>query len=441
MRTAIPALGKGLLLSFLVLLALPAGAATLSGLYEAEVPVSGEDTASRNQVIGEALTRVLVKLTGRDPAPGAEELAGQAARYVQQYRYRRGLGPDGEPQTTLWVRFDKRGLDRALRERGLPLWGSSRPGMLVWLAVETQGRRELAAADSPYAEALSDAAAARGLPLQWPLLDLEDQARLTAADLWSDYGPAVTAASVRYARPLVLAGRLRQVAPDHWDGRWTLYEDGQEQPLSGSGPDAATVIQDVVGRLVTELAARYAPAGGDNGPDRVRLQFTGVRNVDDYARLIKLIGERDMVERVAVRGAAADTLLLDVQVRGGAPALAQVLDLQHNLQREPTPEAPPPSASVPALPAVPEGVPPSAVPSAAPESQEPAAPATAAEGVRIPATLSEQAGRQPADGVQQPGDAPQPTAPAMTVPPATPAPPPAPPPAPVLPDLVYRLTP
>ena len=68
MRTTIPTLGKGLLLSWLILLALPAGAATVANLYEAEVPVAAEDTAGRNQAIGEALTQVLVKLTGRDPA-------------------------------------------------------------------------------------------------------------------------------------------------------------------------------------------------------------------------------------------------------------------------------------------------------------------------------------------------------------------------------------
>ena len=46
--------------------------------------------------------------------------------------------------------------------------------------------------------ALRARAAYRGMPLQLPLMDLEDQAGLTPADVWSGYQPGIRQASARY---------------------------------------------------------------------------------------------------------------------------------------------------------------------------------------------------------------------------------------------------
>lgn len=415
MRTITAALTSGILL---ICLALPSLAATVSGLYEAQVPVQGEDTASRNQAIGEALGQVLVKITGRDPAPGAADLAPQAARYVQQFRYRRELAAEGGPQTALWVRFDKAGLDRVLRDKGLPLWGSSRPGVLVWLATERAGRRELIGAEGELAAVLNAAAAARGLPVQLPLLDLEDQARLTSADLWSDYAPAVQQASERYGQPLVLTGRLRQVAPGHWDSRWTLYEGEASELIEAAAADAAGVIRAVIGQVAERLAARYAPAGGQDGPESLRVKIVGVTGLSDYVRALQLIGERDVVDRVAVRGVDGDSLELDVLARGGRDALAQVLDLVRGLHREPDPlpppEPPPVFESLPPLAPLP---PATATPGAPVVEPRPAA--------TLPTVPGEPAGPEAVLSQPEvmPGAPPEPPKPARPV------------------DLVYRLMP
>lgn len=397
----IPALVKGLLAVWLCCASLPATAAMVADLYETTVPVSGEDQASRNQAIGQALARVLVKLTGRDPVPGASDLIEQAPSYVQQYRYQRSLTPDGQSRTALWVRFDKLGLDRAIRGRGLPLWGESRPGMLVWLGAERDGRRELLGADADLAIATRAAAAGRGLPVQWPLMDLEDQARLTSADLWSDYAEAVKQASARYAEPLVLTGRLRQAAPDHWEGRWTLYQDGGTRTLTSSGSDGAMAVTDAIAQLADQLAARYAPAGGGGeGVTTVRLQLNGVHGVAGYARALQQVGELDVVDRVLLRRATGDSLELAVLARGGRDALARVLDLTRGLVREPDPPPPPPQLPAPVLPVQP--IPPVTPP-------------------------AEQAGAPVVDAAEAAG---------AEVQPLTPAPPPPPPPV----DLVYRVT-
>ena len=55
-------------------------------------------------------------------------------------------------------------------------------------------RTLLSSGNEPAARAAAVAQAQqRGMPLQLPLMDLEDQGKLTAADLWSDYRAAIHA--------------------------------------------------------------------------------------------------------------------------------------------------------------------------------------------------------------------------------------------------------
>lgn len=400
-----PALRKGL--SVLLLLASSAGlwAATLPDLYETQVPAAREDLESRNQAIVQALGQVLVKLTGRDPAPGADELAGQAAGLVQQFRYERLIDPQGETSTRMWVRFDKTALDRAIRQRGLPLWGDRRPGVLVWLAAEQGGSRELVEPDDGLATAMRAAAQARGLPLQWPLLDLEDQSRLTAADIWSDYSEGIERASRRYDQPLVLAGRLRQVASDHWEAHWSLRQDNQTFAFNTTGASAEEVLATAVAQVTDRLAARYAPTGaGGEGTGSLLVEIDGIRNVSDYARVFDLLGGREVVDRVRLRRSEGDRLYLSVIARGGRHALEQVLDLAGPLERLPDTPPPPPALEPVEIPA-------------------PVADTPAPDGAAASATADTPAG----------------TPPQSTPAPVVPQTMPAVSPPPVLVDLRYRL--
>ena len=66
------------------------------GLYEAEVPVSGQSTAERIAASRTALAEVLIKASGNaDVAqlPQIESLLSQAGHWVQSYQYRAAPPP------------------------------------------------------------------------------------------------------------------------------------------------------------------------------------------------------------------------------------------------------------------------------------------------------------------------------------------------------------
>src|SRR5205823_8202697 len=95
---------------FLLLVLDPAGGATLTGLYEAEVSISNRDSAHETQAMEEALRAVLLKLSSDRNAATRTEIARvleEVRDYVQHLQYREVVaGP--VPGLKLWVQFDRK---------------------------------------------------------------------------------------------------------------------------------------------------------------------------------------------------------------------------------------------------------------------------------------------------------------------------------------------
>lgn len=351
-------------LNLLVVLGLCAwvGLVQAQDLYAAEVKVQDDSAAQRNVGLTAALREVMVRLSGSTQvagSPGAGDLLRQAASLVQQYRYRLEELPAAEGQETpdsqryLWAKFDKAALDRRLRAAGIPVWGSRRPRVLMWLAYERGGQRGLLnlEQDMGARARLLARAADRGMPLQLPLMDLEDQSALSAADVWADYQQALEQASQRYPHDVILAGRLRRVGDGRWNVQWSLWDKGENQQWSLSGQGWYAALLSGIDRGQDLLASRYAPAGGSDGPERVRVLFTQVGSLQAYGRLMQILGSIEGITDVQLREVSAEQVLADVWVRGGQSSLSRMLSLGGELflQADDVP-LPTPQGTVPVAP-------------------------------------------------------------------------------------------
>lgn len=299
-------------------------------LYQAEVPVQDDSAAERSRGLSEALQRVLVRLSGNPRVsghPGAAQVLGKAGSLVQQYRYR--VASEPAEQRYLWASFDSGAVDRLVRQAGIPLWSSQRPRVLVWIATESGGRRQLLnfESDAEASQALTDAAQRRGMPLQLPLLDLQDQAALSVADVWADYETAIRAASERYPHDVILSGRVRRLSGNSWRAEWSLWERDRQQSFdSGSLPFAAA-LQSGIDSAQDRLAARYVPALDGDGPESVRMAVVGIHSLQDYGAVMRLLGAQEPIHRLSFHEVRGDRLVIDVWVDGGATTLANNLVL------------------------------------------------------------------------------------------------------------------
>jgi len=201
------------LLGLLILPAVPAVQAELVGtLYEAQAPVMGQSGDARAAGIKQAFAQVLVKVSGERSLlanPQIDTLLKRASGFVQQYRFRAlGSGSVASPEADrlLWVRFDEREVNRLLRESGVPVWGATRPSVLLWLGEEAGASRSLISLEQqPRLKAtLTRVAEARGLPLLLPLLDMEDRSALPVSDLWGGFETDIRRASERYLPDVIL---------------------------------------------------------------------------------------------------------------------------------------------------------------------------------------------------------------------------------------------
>ncbi len=324
----------GLLLS-------PAFALEVEGLYQAQVPVTGQTRAERLKLYPAALAQVLVKLSGDRTVPDLPQLSDFIARavsLVQQFQYEelQTASPaliEAGYKRQLVVKFDADAIRQALINASVPLWGRTRSEVLLWLAVEDRGARYLLAANTlvELESHLTEQAARRGLPLILPLMDLEDQMTLGFADIWGDFRQDILTASQRYGVDMVLVGRLIRRSDGLWRARWSLHHAAgfasDSEHWSGDVNDQLEALTLGVDGAADYVSQRYAQLFSATSAGTVLLTVTGVENLGGYARAMKYLESLDIVANVEVGKVFVDHVLFRLAVRGDTSGLTRALSL------------------------------------------------------------------------------------------------------------------
>jgi len=345
-------------LLLLIMTISPAFSAQVSGLYEAEVPVEGQETDQRNKAVIEAFRQVLVKVTGNRGViyhPQLSDETRNASRYVQQYRHRMvmletpvelpvepQLAPEAEKTDApisspalskqirmLHVTFDEKAVNRMLRRQGVAVWGNRRPATLVWLATEQDGWRNLVMSDSDEQlySGILDVMDARGVPILFPLMDLEDQSKLQVSDVWGGFADTIWLASERYGPDAVMTGRLVKFGPELWRAGWTLLLDKQEFLWDSEGESLAMAVEAGIHAGMDVLASHYAPSAAESSVDAIYLRVAGVNDIYSFARLQRYLAGQGVVERLSLAFVESAAVTYTLQVRGGLRALEQGISL------------------------------------------------------------------------------------------------------------------
>lgn len=303
-----------------------ARAVEVATLYTAQVALDAKQSDPRQQAYEAALVEVLLRVSGTqlssDPEL-VELLFPSPASYVVQFR-------PGEDDT-LWVSFDGAAIEQVLRQSGQTVWGSDRPVTLVWLAVDWgQGDREIIAAGDPgqsrdsgrsidrnrlLRERVLDRAQRLGLPLLFPLLDTEDQQKVSFSDIWGGFDEQLLVASERYEAHSVLVGRIRPGSSQR--NRWNYYFAGDERTWSGE-PEL------VLGLVADQLADEFA-ISGDAALELVDLNVSGINSVEAYGEIQNLLGATNVVQSFAISEVIGDRIRFRVEAIGGLARLRRAL--------------------------------------------------------------------------------------------------------------------
>jgi uncharacterized protein len=308
----------------------PTGAATFTDLYSVTVAPDPAAPDQRAAATRAAMERLLIRVTGSRNAP-LDPAAQPLLAAPDDFLTSRGSDREGR----FLVGFRRGQIERALMERGLPVWGPERPLTLLWVAVDDgAGGRTLLGANEPaefgapptpertallstVREEVMGAADERGLPIAWPLLDLEDLNAVEFLDVWGRFEERIVAASARYRADAVLVGTLRPGLLGN-EIEW-LFVSGIERRVL-----PAAAIRDGLDAAADRYAADLATVGGASV---VPLTIVDVQTAADYGRVMSYLERQSVLESVDVESYGEGTLRLRVAARGDARVLERVLAL------------------------------------------------------------------------------------------------------------------
>jgi len=359
---------KFLLFVVLVLLCLPVSATTVKNLYEVSVPVFTQSDNERKEAVSQAFAELLIRVTGRRNIAlqsGVKELIKTAPRYMRSFRYEQieekpepeaepdlqeDLVVDAEnqesgqlidplanqtkaekpkPNQYLVVSFDKQAVKNVLWKNKLPVWGETRPSTLLWIAVQDAEQRNLidVSEPGPMLDYLSKLAIKRGLPLVYPLLDLEDQMNLNVTDVWGGFKDHINNASARYQTEAVVSARLSLNSSGIWQSRWSLYQGNDESSWQINAVDLESAVVYGLDNIADKLAERYAHVSISSDENATLIYISDVNNLSDYEKINDYLSSLSAIKNIELRQVQANELVYRLELRSNKKVLKQAISL------------------------------------------------------------------------------------------------------------------
>lgn len=326
-----------LLLLFVLLtaaLATPLRAELVKDLYSGQTPVGDRSQAELGRAAREALSQVLVKVSGSTEVldlPGIAPALEDALSQARQFSYAR----TDDPEQPLAARFEfsQSWISGLLNAAGAPLWTANRPAVLLWLVQDTpEGRQFVNRETAPQlVRQLERDFAARGVPLRFPLYDLTDAAAMSPGQAWSLNEVTLRQASQRYRVDEILAGRLSQLSGGLWLGDWA-YLSARERIDRSASPEPIDAFLDAGVALVAEdMAARYAVAASGAPASGVAMRVSNVRSYADYAAIVTWLEGLELIDHANVEHIRGNRLQLRLLAQADAAQLASIIELNRRL--------------------------------------------------------------------------------------------------------------
>ena len=327
---------------------MPAWAEVPPGLYSVTIPVADQSSATLKAASREGLSKVLMRLSGQpdwSAYPSANSWLAQADRFVVQFSYEKAAPAGaGAPEAVvlpflLKLEFAPAAMNQLVRQAGLPVWPVNRPPVLVWWVLQdsvtdygSNIRRMTAEQDPAWQAAMVAAARDRGVPLQWPMNDLDDRINLEAEQIWQLDEAAIRKGSERYGSAWIVAGRFAQGSDGRWLGNWLLLGEGFPQLVEVQADTPEIAAQTLMALVASALSQRYAIVSQGVLESGVGVTVHGVRSFADHMASRRLLESLASVASVFPAVVQDDEVRYLVTLRADRQALEDELRLHQQVR-------------------------------------------------------------------------------------------------------------
>ena len=338
-----------------------AGAVEVENLYQAQVPVADQSNKARWKAVLNGFKEVVVRRSGSQQAlsaPEVQQAYSKVTAYLQRYEYAENPAlveylaqqklataqpadkqlPQPLPFVIL-LDFEPRLIDQLIQEAGMPIWGSNRPITLLWLAVEQGLDRQLLKENDSleeHIESMKAQAQRRGVPIFYPLMDLEDQLSVSLSDVWGRFTGPVVEASVRYAADSIVSGKIYQQG-EFWFSKLTYLNDGNESSIEFSEATVEQLYSRLTNELAELLCQKYCTLVEQTQANQVTLQISNVTNFASYKRLQNYLEGLSSIRKVMSDKIAVNSVQMQVSLLGDISSLQEDIRLGRKLLEEEEP--------------------------------------------------------------------------------------------------------
>lgn len=324
-----------------------AHAVRVDDLYTVELPVADQTTAIRLEVFNEAFRRVIIKVSGSNAAlelPGLKRPLSNSSRYVLQFRYLSRKDPNADAfetgQLYLRTEFNQDLVEKLLRENGVAIWGKERPSTLLLVSYDVNKKASLVAADtSPeMVEEIEGFASQQGVPILFPLMDLEDRSVLGVRDIIQSDRTSIERLAARYTPDAVLTGRVVGRTGKGWQGTWEVRLSDQIFSWTFQADSRQDLIRQAISELAKTLASEYALQSFQAFDQEILFTVEAVNNLDDQVRVLAYLQSLDAVDSARAVLIDGSRVTYRIKLRNTAEDLHRLIALGYVLEQVELPQ-------------------------------------------------------------------------------------------------------
>lgn len=335
-------------------------AVEVTDLYSAHVPVTSKADTEKKLALKQAMKAVIIKVAGQPEVLSNKVIKQSLNRYYQfytQFRYQKI-----NDENVLTVTFNENKINAILAQAELPIWGSLRPKILLWIVDENGLTRQIVptSLDSYITEDIALFSNNRGLPFVLPEIDETDKAALTISDVWGRFSDATLAASNRYGAESVVILRLSNsslVSVENADAESTKIENTEASPCiqdcnvsayaldwrfisnrqrlnetsTYQGSNAKALLNQALEDITEQVYKRYALTS--NEQQAYKIDVANINSLVDYINVTSFLSELSSVKAVTLVNVKESNRRFNLQLIGSPEAFLATLKLHKSLEQ------------------------------------------------------------------------------------------------------------
>ena len=336
---------------YIVLSSLSLYAVEVKDLYIAKVEVSSQSKKDRGIALKNAMRSVLVKVGGQKSILQEKSLKPALKRYnnfVTNYRYERASGI-----SYLVASFDQEKIEQLFVEAGLPIWGSLRPQVVLWLVDENNLQRQIISESSSslLANSVELFSQQRGLPITMPLMDLDDANQIGISAIWGRFAQPVKQASKRYLAEAIVTIRLsnstmlpeealdnsceplcQQMYALDWSFISSTYdEELQRFSERYQGIDKESLLIQALSDITDKIYQDYALTTAEN--NEYLIDVVNIDNLTNYVAVDRFLQTLSSVRAAKLVSVDGTTYRFSLSLLGSERAFLASLKLNNTLRQ------------------------------------------------------------------------------------------------------------